>query len=205
MERRGKTGILGGTFNPIHIGHLIIAQKAKETYNLDKVLFMPSKTPPHKDVNKIAPDFIRKEMVLAAIEGNPGFEFSDVELTREGIIYTADTLKYLTELYPNDDFYFIMGADSLLAIESWHEPERIFSLCSIIVADRNDKLNEMNEKKIYLQNKYEKCDLLFLDCPMIDISSTYIRNAILKMKSIKYFVPPKVEDIIKRNNLYTSD
>ena len=112
-----KIGILGGTLNPVHLGHLMIAEEALEQFNLDKVLFMPSGCPPHKDIAQIASNEHRKNMVELAIRGNDRFLFSDFEMKREGIIYTSDTLKLLKEENPSSEYYFIMGAKSLLYLE----------------------------------------------------------------------------------------
>ncbi len=126
MARTSKIGIMGGTFNPIHFAHLILAESAYEELNLDKILFMPSKKPPHKLNESIESDEHRIQMIQLAIKSNPHFDLSCVELEREGITYTADTLEELNRNYPQDEFYFIIGADSLFQIEDWWHPEQIF-------------------------------------------------------------------------------
>lgn len=193
-------GILGGTLDPIHIGHTIIAQAALNELNLDKILFMPSGNPPHKDINNITSNFHRKNMVELAIKSNDKFVFSDFEMKRTGIIYTSDTLKLLRE-HTNDNLFFIMGADSLLAIESWHNPDKIFRYCTVLVADRDYQYMQIKEHIAKLQAKY-MARIEFVKSPVIGISSSDIRNLVYKNKSIKYLVDDKVERYIIDNRLY---
>ncbi len=194
-------GILGGTLDPIHIGHLIIAQAALETLNLDKVFFMPSGYPPHKDKNSITDNFHRENMVKLSVENNDKFEFSDFEMRRLGIIYTADTLHLIRERKKDINIYFIMGADSLLAIETWHKPDEIFKLCTVVVADRDYSDKKVVEKIGYLENKY-KVKIEYIKAPMINVSSSDIRNFVKNNKSIRYLVDEKVERYIINNKLY---
>lgn len=194
-------GILGGTLNPIHLGHLIIAQTAKDELKLDKIFFMPSGCPPHKDIDLIADKEHRSNMVKLAIEDNIYFEFSDFELKRNGIIYTADTLRMLTEQYPEVNFFFIMGTDSFFDIEEWKSPEEIFKLCTIVVAGRYE-INEKIESNIeYFKNKYGG-KIIFINSPLINISSSYIRDSVKNNISIKYLVSNNVEKYILENKLY---
>ena len=136
-----RIGIMGGTFNPIHNGHIKLALTAYKELQLDKVWFMPSKNPPHKKKNDIASDYHRVNMIKLAIESYKDFELSEVELKLEGINYTADSLLYLKERYPLDEFFFILGADSLINIEKWYKPEQLFKLTSFVVASRDDVNN----------------------------------------------------------------
>ncbi len=214
MQNKEKIGILGGTFNPIHIAHLIMAEYALEELNLDRILFMPSGNPPHKDKNLIISNDDRKAMIELAINSNEKFIFSDIELNRSGKIYTVDTLRILKETNPDNEYYFIMGEDSLLYFDNWKEPENIVKLANIVVARRNsgsssnyDKsyLNDMDkkllEKKAFLEKEYN-ADIFFLTMPNIDISSTVIRDRIKSDKSINYLVPKEVLNYIKEKNLY---
>lgn len=214
MQNKEKIGILGGTFNPIHIAHLIMAEYALEELNLDRILFMPSGNPPHKDKNLIISNDDRKAMIELAINSNEKFIFSDIELNRSGKIYTVDTLRILKETNPDNEYYFIMGEDSLLYFDKWKEPENIVKLANIVVARRNsgsssnyDKsyLNDMDkkllEKKAFLEKEYN-ADIFFLTMPNIDISSTVIRDRIKSDKSINYLVPKEVLNYIKEKNLY---
>ena len=201
MDNLHKVGILGGTLDPIHMGHLIIAQTAMQALSLEKVVFMPSGNPPHKNTMNITDAYKRLEMVKYAIDNNDNFMYSDFELKRDGIIYTSDTLKLLKDKYKDIVLYFIMGADSLLAIETWHEPENIFRLCNIVVADR-DLLNlELISKIEYLKKKYD-ADIFHIESPLIDISSSYIRECIKSGKSIRYLVHDNVAKYIYENGIY---
>jgi len=197
-----KVGIMGGTFNPIHMAHLILAQSSLEQLGLNKVLFMPSKKPPHKRNDKITEDWHREKMVELAIQGNPHFELSRVELEREGTTYTADTLKELTLQNPEVTYYFIMGADSLFQMESWWEPETIFRLAHIVAAVRgNETRTELKEQAELLSTKYNAF-IHILNTPYLDIASHELRNMAGSGRSIRYFVPDAVYDYIKGHQLF---
>lgn len=197
-----KVGIMGGTFNPIHNGHLFLAENAYEQVGMDEILFMPSKNPPHKLNLDLVSDQHRTNMVKLAIEDNPHFKISTMELEREGITYTADTLSILTRDNPDTEFYFIEGADSLMTMKYWMKPQTVFDLCTIVVAGRDDvdfvKLN--NEAKYY-QKKYQ-AKVLILKMPTIQIASANIRDRIAEAKSIRYHVPEVVLQYIKKHKLY---
>ena len=143
-----KVGIMGGSFNPIHTGHLILAEHAFKQVELDKILFMPLKDPPHKDKTTMISDKHRVEMVSLAIEDNPHFELSRLELDREGTTYTVDTLSILTKENPGIEYFFIVGADSFLMMQEWKKPKKLFDLAKIIVANR-ERLNMDLLKKHY--------------------------------------------------------
>lgn len=197
-----KVGIMGGTFNPIHTAHLILAQSSLEQLSLDKVLFMPSKKPPHKRNEKIAEDSHRERMVELAIEGNPFFELSRVELERDSTTYTSDTLQELTAKNTDTDFYFIMGSDSLFQMESWWEPEVILRLAHIVAAVRgNETRDELILQANHLQNKYNAI-IHILNTPYLDIASHELRNMVYRGQSIRYFVPEAVYEYIRENQLY---
>ncbi len=189
-----KLGIMGGTFNPIHIGHLILANSALEELELDKVLFMPSKRPPHKEHDDILDEATRCEMVSAAIEDNPGFEMSDIEIKRDKTTYTFDTL---TELKDRGDLYFIMGADSFDNLEKWYRYEEIFKLTTIVVGVRKDMYsNELAELKAYYEDKYN-ARIHILSMPNMEVSSTDLRRRFVNNQSIKYYVSDKAIDILE--------
>lgn len=194
-------GILGGTLDPIHIGHTIVAQSALNELNLDKIVFMPSGNPPHKDIKNISTNFHRKNMIELAINSNKDFMFSDFEMNRSGIIYTSDTLRMINEINGELNLFFIMGADSLLAIETWHNPKEIFKYCTIVVADRDYQYNKTTKYIDELKKKYD-AKIEFIKSPLIHISSSDIKNLIKENKSIKYLVDDKVRDYIIENQLY---
>ncbi|WP_343209070.1 nicotinate-nucleotide adenylyltransferase [Anaerolentibacter hominis] len=199
-----RIGIMGGTFNPIHTGHLILAENAYEQFDLETVYFMPSKHPPHKINIDILPDRLRRDMVELAIAGNSHFRLSDYELKRKGTTYTVDTLASLKAERPDEQIYFLAGADSLFQIESWREPGRILSMCHLLVARRDSLLYENLEKQAeYLKEKYH-CEISLVDIPEVDISSQGIRERLRNGMSIRYLVPEKVEEYIRKEKLYRS-
>lgn len=197
-----KVGIMGGTFNPIHYAHLILAESAYEQYDLDEIIFLPSNQPAYKSLREIVSNEHRKNMIQLAIEDNPHFSFSTVEFEREGNTYTADTLLQLTKEYPDVMFYFIIGGDSLFQLEHWNRPEVVLSLAKILAAGRGEKTeDEMLIKIDELNEKYQS-NIQFLKVPTFDISSKMIRNHLKKGNSVKYFLPEKVISYINENNLY---
>lgn len=196
-----KIGILGGTFNPIHFGHLILGQAAREEFGLDKVLVMPTKNPAYKTISGGVTEQDRTEMIRLAIEDFSYFEFSDVELRREGTTYTVDTLRELTKQNFGGKYYFIMGADSLYQIETWKEPDQILSMADILVATRNDSRSALDAQIDYLEHKYDG-RIYHLNSPSIEISSHEIRIRKAAGQSIHFFLPEKVIDYIERNDLY---
>jgi nicotinate-nucleotide adenylyltransferase len=188
-----KIAILGGSFNPIHIGHLILANTVCDELNLDRIIFVPCYIQPLKSDKDFAPPESRLEMIKLAIQDNPKFELSDIEIKRKGKSYTVDTLKYFKKKF--DDLYFVIGADNIKDFHRWKEPDTILQLAKVIVTNRggiNQKLPaKLRGKKIFV------CQI-----PDIEISSTMIRNNIRSNKSIKYLVPEKVEKYITKHKLY---
>ena len=136
MAEHKKIGIMGGTFNPIHFGHLLLAETAFHQFKLDEILIMPTKNPYYKKISNSVTEEDRVTMVELAIEDNQHFRLSKEELNREGTTYTVETLSHLTRKHPEYEYYFIMGADSLYHIESWKEPEKILNMAVIVVAGR---------------------------------------------------------------------
>ena len=200
-----KVGIMGGTFNPIHFGHLILAETAYEEIGLDRILFMPSKNPPHKDSTEVISEEHRLKMVELAVQGNPHFQLSTIELDREGTTYTVDTLAQLTKENPNTDYYFIMGADSLIKLETWKNCQGVLDLCTVVVAGRDDLKTEDIQLKIqYYKDKYG-ARIITLNMQSYELSSGFLRDRISKGKSIQYYVPEKVKDYILSNFLYMSN
>lgn len=202
-EEKKRIGIMGGTFDPIHIGHLILGETAYHQLHLDHVLFMPAGNPPHKrDRENRATDAQRVEMVRLAIASNPHFSLSLEEMHKEGYTYTYRTLERLKERNPGTKYYFILGADSLYHFEEWMEPGRILGACTILVGTRNHTSDEKLEKVIrHLEKKYQG-DIEKLESLNIDISSKMIRSWIEKGRSLAYYVPDQVINYIKRNNIY---
>lgn len=195
-----KIGIMGGTFNPIHNGHLMLADCAYENFALDQIWFLPNGNPPHKK-NEMAVDE-RLEMVRLAINGNDRFSLNSYEAERAEKSYSYETLETFHELYPECEFYFIIGADSLFSIESWKEPARVMKACTLLAACRDDKdQTDMKRQIAYLESKYE-ADIRFLKAPHMDISSSEIREMSRLQKDISAYVPEKVAAYINNHCLY---
>ncbi|MDO5522327.1 MAG: nicotinate-nucleotide adenylyltransferase [bacterium] len=200
--RKQKIGIMGGTFDPIHLGHLILGEVAYEQLGLEKVYYMPSGKPPHKQDNTITPDINRCAMVDLAIFDNDKFTLSLLEINRGGFTYTADTLRELHKKHPECEFYFIVGGDSLASLEKWREPEVVLKLCRLVAAVRDEvDQNAVDTQIEYLNGKYN-CDIIKLNTPNIEISSSLIREQVRDHKSVKYYVPSLVEEYIKKHKLY---
>ena len=198
-----KIGIMGGTFNPIHNGHLMIAEYAYRQYSLDEVWFLPNGNPPHKDNPDIAKETVaRVEMTSLAIDDIPYFKLNTYESDRKEKSYSYQTLQYFKEQYPEHEFYFIIGADSLVNIENWKCPEKVISSVIILAAYRDDMdtPEEMYERINYLNDKYQG-NIKLLKTPLLNISSHEIREAIQEKKSISE-IPDKVWKYILDNHLY---
>lgn len=197
-----KIGIMGGTFNPVHYGHLFLAENAMEQLNLDKILFMPTKNPPHKKKQDLVSDLHRTEMVRLAVKDNPHFEVSIMEFEREGITYTADTLTLMTKENPDTEYFFIVGADSLFMMQDWHTPQIVFNLSTILVAGRDRvKENQLDKQVKFLIDTYD-ARIIHINMPTIEISSALIRDRIADNRTIRYFVPDEVMDYIAKYKLY---
>lgn len=198
-----KVGIFGGTFDPIHSAHLILAEHAWEQFQLDTVLLMPCAVPPHKEERKITPALHRSRMIQLAIEDNNHLKLSNFELERTGKTYTADTIQMLNKEHPECEYFFILGADSLFDIEKWYHPKQILEQIQIIAAVRGGMEREDLQKQIvYLQERYPSSQITLLDTPHIEISSTMIRENVRQGKTIKYYVPKDVEKYIYQQKLY---
>lgn len=198
-----KTGIMGGTFNPIHNGHLYMAQKAMEHSELDEILWIPNHTPYMKDRSKILDPAIRLKMTELAIDHHPNYRISDMEITRGGNSYTHVTLSLLHKAEPETDFYFITGADTLYTIEKWVDPYSVFRQVTILAIYRHSHEIRVNfiQQIEYLKNKYDARIELIPAQPM-DISSTEIRNSIKNGIDVSDMLPEKVYSYIKENGLY---
>ena len=200
-----RYGMMGGTFNPIHLAHLYIAYEAKEALNLDKVIFMVAGNPPHKKESPVIDSKYRYNMVERDIEGYPGFEISNYEIQKQGYSYTYETLKYLKGQEEDVEVFFIAGADSLMDIEKWKNPELVLNNCTFVAFNRGEYTKETLEKqKIKLQNKYNS-NIVLLDIINLDISSSMIRKRITEGKRVDFFMTKEVMEYIKENNLYRGD
>jgi nicotinate-nucleotide adenylyltransferase len=199
-----KLGVLGGTFDPPHIGHLILAEEARLALGLGQVLFVPAGTPWRKAGQELSPRDDRLAMVRLAVGDDPDFAVSTLEIEREGPSYTAETLAALRDQFgPETEFFFIMGADSLADFPHWHQPQRILELARLAVAERPEREDEgvggilaedlaraMRERVVWLR------------MPRIDISATAVRDRVRRGLSIRYWVPPAVEEYIRKHRLY---
>lgn len=195
-----KYGIMGGTFNPIHFAHLFIANEASDFLKLDKIIFIPTGNPPHKNISNIDA-FHRYEMTKLAIAGNDKFEVSDIEISNKGVSYTFETIKKLKELYPGVEFYFITGSDSILDLPKWRSPENILSLCKIVSVSRPDYSNDLEYAIKEITDKFGG-EIFLLKDQELNISSTHIRERVKEGKAIRYLVPDAVYEYIINNNLY---
>jgi len=201
-----KIGIMGGTFDPIHNGHLMLGKYAKDLFGLNQVWYMPNGNPPHKSDDAIETlTKHRVEMVRLAIEADDDFSLQLYEVNRKDINYSYLTMEHFCEKYPEYEFYFIIGADSLFSIEQWKCPERLLKTCIILAAYRDGKTaDEMQNQINYLNKKYQ-ADIRLLNTPDVDISSTEIKIRMKEKQSIKDLVPEKVYSYIKQHDLFTGD
>ena len=199
-----KYGIFGGSFNPIHYGHLMICEYIKEEMGLDKVIFIPTGNPPHKDLGVSAED--RYEMVKLAISPNPDFEISDIETTRVNLSYTVDTIRELKEIYKEEKLYFLIGLDSLFQLKTWKKIDDLSQEIEFVVALRPgyiDKQEINNEIDFLRENFGTKINLI--KTPLYEISSTDLRDRIHEGKSLRYLIPKKVLDYIEESGFYKGD
>mgnify|MGYP004453723131 FL=1 len=198
-----KVGIMGGTFDPIHIGHLILGEAAYEQFELDEIWFLPAGKPPHKrNRSGRASDVQRVEMVHRAIASNPHFVLCTKEMEDQGYTYSYRTLETMREENPETEFYFIIGADSLFYFDEWKNPERICAAAKILVATRD----HAGEEKLLscMKQNAEKFHGIFLklDTPNLDISSHELREWIREGKSVKYYLPDSVISYIEEQKIY---
>ncbi len=198
-----KIGIMGGTFDPIHLGHLILGEKAYEQLELEKVYFMPAGNPPHKKSRPgRAEDGQRIEMVRLAIQENPHFSLSTLEMHEDGYTYTYRTLEMLSKEHPNTEYYFIIGADSLFSLESWMHPGRILQACTMAVATRDHASRQELSAQIRRLTEKFHGRFVCLDSPNIDISSQQLRRWVEDGQSLKYYIPDNVIEYIYKNRIY---
>jgi nicotinate-nucleotide adenylyltransferase len=213
-----KIGILGGTFNPIHIAHLRIAEEVRDRFDLAEVVFVPAAMPPHKELAEDLPFAHRCEMVRQAIADNPAFSLSDIEGKREGKSWSIDTVRAFRRERPGDEFYFIIGSDSFIDFSSWREYAEFFHCCNIVVVERPDaKVAALDtvlpsaiagefsyhhpERRLTHRSGYS---VYYLEGLPLRISSSAIRELARLGRSIRYLVPAAVEHYIKEQRLYAN-
>ncbi|MFA6455529.1 MAG: nicotinate-nucleotide adenylyltransferase [Bacteroidota bacterium] len=190
-----KIGILGGTFNPPHIGHLITAEKVRTELGLEKIIFIPSFISPHKQEGESALSLHRLAMIRLAVADNPYFECSDIEVTNKETSYTLHTLEQLHKNHPNDSFFLIIGMDNYLTFHLWKEPAKVLDLATLVVMNRPGYPKQVNEI-VRTRNTQ------FIEVPNIDISASEIRSMVAAKRSIRYIVPDGVEEYIATHTLY---
>jgi nicotinate-nucleotide adenylyltransferase len=201
-----RLGIFGGTFDPIHVGHLILAEQCREACRLDQVLFVPAGQPPHKSERQITAGRLRLEMVELAIAGHPAFRVSSIELDRAGPSYSADTLAELSRQHPGAELFFLIGSDSLADLPYWYEPARIASSSALVVAARAGVgLPDLSPLRGLLGGAaVDRLREHVVEMPLIEISSSSIRARVAAGHSIRYLVPRAVECFIETHGLYKS-
>lgn len=191
-----KVGIMGGAFDPIHLGHLLAAEAAREQYALDEVWFMPSHIPPHKSKSGVSGQE-RLEMVAAAVRSHPDFRTLDIELKRGGVSYTIDTIRELKQLHPDLEFYFIIGADMVNYLPKWEGIEELATMLRFIGLQRPGSFLELDLLPSFIQDA-----VLLADMPLVDISSSLIRKRRASGHSVRYMVTEEVYEYIVRSDLY---
>ena len=198
-----RIGILGGTFDPVHNGHLLLGEQAYREYGLDEIWFMPSHVPPHKKDHLITDGAARIRMLELATESIPYFTVSDFEMGREGNTYTAQTLALLKEAYPDIEVYFIIGADSLYQLESWYHPEQVMAQAVLLVSGRTyeDGGVPLEDKVAYFNEKYN-ADIRILHNPKIDVASADIRKKAAEGRDLSKDIPAAVAEYIRETGLY---
>ena len=195
----GRIGVLGGTFDPIHYGHLAAAEEARAKLNLREVIFVVAGLPPHKLDEEIAPAEDRYAMVELAVASNPHFSVSRIDIDRPGPSYTVDTIALLRQEW-TEEIYFIMGIDSLMEIDTWHQPQRLIQLCRLVAVERPGFVPNLERLEAAVPGITARTEII--DMPEVDISSTDLQRRVREGLPIKYQVPPEVEEYIYQHRLY---
>lgn len=188
-----RIGIFGGSFDPVHLGHLILAEQCREQAGLDRVLFIPAPRPPHKQNGTVAEFTDRVHMLRLALTGSPSFAIDTCEEDRPGRSYTVDTLRYLQQRDAGNDWHLILGSDSVRDLETWREPKSIATMCSLLIVQRPGAV--VTSAPSYFRSQQ-------IVSPLIDISSTAIRQKCQEGRSIRFLVPEGVEEYIHSKALY---
>lgn len=197
-----RVGIMGGTFDPIHHGHLWAAECARQAFGLERVYFVTAARPPHKDEDFLTPAAHRHAMVVLATAGNPHFHPSDVELQRPGPSYTVDTLQHFHSLHPEADLYFLTGADALRDFLSWHHVEAILLLAQVVAVARPGYPADRLKAVRYSLAPALRPRVRYLEVPSLDISSSEVRERVRAGLPVRYLVPEAVADYIAKEGLY---
>ena len=202
MAKSHKIGIMGGTFDPIHAGHLITAEAVRDAMGLATVLFIPAATPPHKLDQSVTPARHRLLMTELAVCSNPHFRVSDIELRRKGPSYTIDTIHELQQIYPaGTEFYFFTGADAINDLATWHEADKLLAECHFITATRQGPVLDTAGLRARF-GAAGVAHIHHIETPQLEISSTAIRERIQRGQSIRYLVPQAVQEYIEKEGLY---
>jgi len=195
---RPRLGVLGGSFDPPHLAHLAIASEACHALALERVLFVPAAAPPHKGGEERTPAAVRLELTTLAVDDDLRFTASGIEI-EHGLVYTVDTLRALDDRYSGHDLYFIAGSDSLLQLESWHQPEELLALCRLAIAPRPGDQPAAIAAAVA---RWGEDRVVRLDAPTLAISSSQIRERVAGRRPIRYLVPRRVEQSILESGLY---
>lgn len=196
-----RIGIFGGAFDPIHNAHLLLAEQCREQCQLDEVWFVPTRIPPHKTSDKLTNGATRLEMIRLATAGMPAFKASSIELERNEVSWTVDTLGRLKEKRPDDELFFLIGADSLRDLPTWREPEKIAALAKIVAVNRGPASSELAESLNALAEPI-RSRIQLVSIPGQDISSTDIRRRVKAGLSIRFLVPRSIEQYIREHGLF---
>jgi nicotinate-nucleotide adenylyltransferase len=195
-----RIGVMGGTFDPPHTGHLILAEQARDQLNLDHVLWVPAGDPPHKQLLPISPITNRVEMVGLAIQDNDAFSISDVDIARSGPHFTVDMLELVVQQTDGSELYLVLGGDSLRDLSTWHEPQRLSRSALLAVMKRPEASFDLPALETVIPGISSRVTVL--ETPMIYISGSDIRERVMNGNSVRYLVPDTVGDYILRNRLY---
>ena len=199
-----RVGVIGGTFDPIHTGHLILAEQARDQLGLERVVFIPAGQPPHKITTPITAVHHRLAMVQLAIADHDAFTFSRIDLDREGPCYSVDTIALLQEVWgPGTKIHFLIGEDSLRDLPKWYQPECLLRMCQIVAVQRPGYSVDLDTLDMQLAGAADR--IQSIASPLIDISSTEIRRRVREKRSIRYLVPEPVRRYIEQHDLYSAD
>lgn len=195
-----RLGVFGGAFDPIHNGHLLLAEQCREQCQLDEVWFVPTRTPPHKDAASLTDSRHRVEMLKLAIAGQPEFKVSHIELDHDDVSWTAETLRRLRDQLPDDELFLLIGGDSLRDFPTWREPHAITEMATVVAVNRGDVSTASDHSE--LDNELQ-ARVQIVNMRGVDISATDIRNRVTDGKSIRFLVPRAVDEFIRHNGLYS--